>query len=128
MEFDKPHGIAIDSQGLVYVTDWSNHRIQKFTPNGKFVAQFGSKGSGPGQLNSPGGIIIDTAGAGTGLVYVSEAGNHRVLVFTSDGMFVSSFGREGSNIYQFKLLVGLRFDLNGFLYVCDSSNNQLVIY
>ena len=89
------------------------------------MAQFGSKGSGPGQINSPDGIIIDTAG--TGLVYVSEAGNHRVLVFTSDGMFVSSFGREGSNIYQFKLLIGLRFDLKGFLYVCDSSNNQLVI-
>ena len=38
-----------------------------FTPNGKFVAQFGSKGSGPGMLNRPRGVTIDTDGSG--LVY-----------------------------------------------------------
>ena len=80
-----------------------NHRIQKFTPNGRFVAQFGTFGSGPGQLNRPCGITIDTAG--TGLVYVSEAGNDRVSVFTSDGVFVSSFGGKGSNIDQFNLSI-----------------------
>ena len=63
-----------------------------FTPNGKFVAQFGSKGSGPGMLNRPQGVTIDTDGSG--LVYVSEAGNHRVLAFTSDGVFASRFGRK----------------------------------
>ena len=125
-QFNNPLGIAIDSQRLVYVTDADNHCIQKFTPNGKFVAQFGSYGSGPGQLNWPSGITIDTAG--TGLVYVSEEGNHRVSVFTSDGVFVSSFGREGSNIDQFNSPRRLRLDKKGFLYVCDSCNNRLVIY
>ena len=124
-QFQFPFDIAIDSQGLVYVADFGNNRIQKFTPNGKFVAQFGSKGSGPGQLKYPHGITIDTAG--TGLVYVSEESNHRVSVFTSDGVFVSSFGREGSNIDQFKNPAGLTFD-KGFLYVCDRSNERLVIY
>ena len=61
-QFNNPRDIAIDSQGLVYVADLGNHRIQKFTPNGKFVAQFGSYG--PGQLNRPYGITIDTAGTG----------------------------------------------------------------
>ena len=125
-QFKYPFDIAIDSQGLVYVTDANNHRIQKFTPNGKFVAQFGSEGSDPGQLQYPRGITIDTAG--TGLVYVSDGDNHRVSVFTSDGVFVSSFGRKGSNIDQFKYPKGLTFDKEGFLYVCDCSNNQLVIY
>ena len=125
-QFQYPCDIAIDSQGLVYVTDAGNHRIQKFTQNGKFVAQFGSYGSGPRQLNRPHGITIDTAG--TGLVYVSEEGNHRVSVFTSDGVFVSSFGRYGSNIDQFNYPFGLRFDKKGFLYVCDFGNNRLVIY
>ena len=55
-QFNEPHDIAIDSQGLVYVADTFNHRIQKFTSNGKFVAQFGSEGSGPGQLKGPRGI------------------------------------------------------------------------
>ena len=54
--------------------------------------------------------------------------NHRVSVFTSDGVFVSSFGREGSNIDQFNSPLGLRFDKKGFLYVCDYCNNRLVIY
>ena len=123
-QFDQPRDIAIDSQGLVYVAEYYNDRIQKFTPNGKFVAQFGSYGSGPGQLNSPFGITIDTAG--TGLVYVSDNGNHRVSVFTSDGVFVNSFGNH-NNADNLNPL-GLAFDKEGFLYVSDHRNNQVVIY
>ena len=77
------------------------------------MAQFCRYGSGPGKLKFPHGITIDTAG--TGLVCVSEEGSHRVSVFTSDGVFVSSFGSYGSNIDQFNSPLGLRFDRNGFL-------------
>ena len=125
-QFQYPHDIAIDSQGIVYVTDNDNHHIQKFSPDRKFVGQFGTKGSGPGQLSIPEGITIDTAA--TGLVYVSEHGNDRISVFTSDGVFVSSFGSEGSNIDQFDGPTGLVFDKDGLLYVCDLSNNRLVVY
>ena len=78
------------------------------------MAQFGSEGSDPGQLKYPYGITIDTGG--TGLVYVSEGGNHCVSVFTSDGVFVSSFRRSGSGLLTAK---GLTFDKERFLYVCD---------
>uniref|UniRef100_A0A1X7SPY9 6-bladed beta-propeller n=1 Tax=Amphimedon queenslandica TaxID=400682 RepID=A0A1X7SPY9_AMPQE len=93
---------------------------------GKFAGQFGTKGSGPGQLNKPVGITIDTAA--TGLVYVSEWINHRISVFTSDGVFVRKFGIYGSNIGQFKNPYRSNFDKNGLFYVCDWSNNRLVVY
>ena len=125
-EFKSPRGIAIDSEEFVYVADFNNHRIQKFSSDGKFVVQFGTGGAGLGQLNSPNGIIIDTAG--TGLVYVSEWGSNSISVFTSDGVFVSRFGSYGSSIGQFNYPYGLAFDKDGFLYVCDWGNNQLVVY
>ena len=125
-QFQYPCHIAIDSQGLVYVADINNYRIQKFSPDGKFLAQFGSRGSSPGQLNRPYGITIDTAASG--LVYVSEEGNNRVSVFTSDGVFVSSFGQKGSNIDQFSNLSVLTFNKEGLLYICDTINSRLVVY
>ncbi|XP_019853113.1 PREDICTED: uncharacterized protein LOC109582685 [Amphimedon queenslandica] len=57
-QFQSPYDIAIDSQGIVYVTDYGNHRIQKFFPDGKFVGQFGNKRFGPGQLNGPMVMVI----------------------------------------------------------------------
>ena len=120
-QFEYPCDIAIDSQGLVYIADYWNHLILKFSPDGKFVGQFGTEGSGPGQLFI---ITIDTTV--TGLVYVSECGNARISVFTSDGVFVSSFGSEGNIIGQFVNPFGLAFDKNGFFYVCDFGNDVLL--
>ena len=124
-EFRNPNGIAIDNEGLVYITEWNNHRIQKFTHDGKFLSQFGTKGSGAGQLLNPLGIAIDNAG----LVYVGECGNYRVSVFTTDGTFVRSFGEKGANEDQFNQPhIGMAFDKDGLLYICDHDNNRLVVY
>uniref|UniRef100_A0A1X7SWN8 Uncharacterized protein n=1 Tax=Amphimedon queenslandica TaxID=400682 RepID=A0A1X7SWN8_AMPQE len=102
-----------------------NHRIQKFTPDGNYICQFGGQGSGPGQLNYPAGITVDT----TGLVFVSECNNHRVSIFTSDGQYVNHFGGKGSNKDQFNSpYVGITFDKDGRLYVCDNLNNRIVVY
>uniref|UniRef100_A0A1X7U4H7 B box-type domain-containing protein n=1 Tax=Amphimedon queenslandica TaxID=400682 RepID=A0A1X7U4H7_AMPQE len=113
-QFQYPCDIAIDRQGLVYVADFFNNRIQKFSPCGKFITEFGDKGAGSGSLNEPNGITIDTAVSG--LVYVSERSNHCISVFNNEGVFISSFGREGSNVNEFYEPLGLTFDKNGFLY------------
>ena len=61
-------------------------------------------------------------------MYISEWGNHRISVFTSEGKFVTKFGEEGNNIDQFTNPKGLTFDKDGFLYICDFGNNRLVVY
>jgi DNA-binding beta-propeller fold protein YncE len=58
----------------VYVSDAGNRRIQKFDGNGKFLCQFGKKGSGEAILGRPGGIAVDLAGN----IYVVDRQSHRV--------------------------------------------------
>lgn len=69
-----PNDIAVDSQGLMYVTDFDKHNIQNFSPDGKFISQFATR-DGPEQLMKPVCVTIDTAT--TGLVYVSKMGSNR---------------------------------------------------
>ena len=125
-QFNYPRDVAIDRRGLVYVTDCWNHRIQTFTSEGQYLSQFGTKGSGVGQLDYPEGIVIDD----NNLIYVTEQGhNHCISIFTIDGQFLRSIGRRGSSdIFEFNHLCRLTFDKEGYLYVCDSSNNRLVVY
>ena len=61
----------------MYVADHKNHRVQKFTPDGEFMMQFGSYGTGKGQLNRPTDVAVDPDGD----VYVCDWANHRVQVF-----------------------------------------------
>ena len=118
-QFKNPRDIAIDRQGLVYVTDINNHRIQTFTSEGQFLSQFGTE-----QLSKSVGIIIDD----NNLMYITEWGNHCISIFTTDGQFVCSFGGQGSSVGQFKSPYGITFDREGYLYVCDYCNNRLVVY
>ena len=54
--------LAVDGAGNVYVADGGNDRIQKFTPDGQFLLQWGGHGSEPGQFMRPQGLAIDEAG------------------------------------------------------------------
>jgi len=76
-----PWGIAIDQQGDVYVTDWRNDRVQKFSPEGRSLMAFGSSGSREGQFDHPNGITVDEDGD----IYVCDWRNDRVQVFDAQG-------------------------------------------
>jgi len=77
-EFEKPWGVAVASDGSVYVSDWGNERIQKFTSEGVFVSKWGTFGTGDGEFNQPIGIAV----ASDGSVYVSDWGNERIQKFS----------------------------------------------
>ena len=120
-QFENPNGIAIDSQGLVYVADSKNDRIQQFTPEGKHLSSFGTKGSAPGQLTFPCDIAVDD----NDLLYVCEGNpNHRVSVFTTTGECVHCFGQQLLG-YPTRCALDKK---NGFLYVCDSDKNKVVVF
>ncbi len=74
-EFNRPSGIAVDSSGNVYVSDFGNARVQKFTSQGGFLLKWGSSGSGDGQFNGPLGVAVG------GSVYVVDKNNNRIQKF-----------------------------------------------
>ncbi|MEC8960278.1 MAG: hypothetical protein VYE35_11160 [Chloroflexota bacterium] len=57
-ELDSAGGVAAASDGSVYVSDWFNHRIQKFTSEGVFVSKWGTEGTGDGQFIQPATVAV----------------------------------------------------------------------
>ncbi|KAI8495163.1 hypothetical protein Bbelb_271490 [Branchiostoma belcheri] len=78
-------GVTSDKEGNVLLTDGFK-TIQKYNPSGVKILEFGTRGKGKGQLNSPRGICLDTSGR----IIVANYLNHRVDMFTSQGKFVST--------------------------------------
>ena len=113
-EFNGPRGITIDAEGLIYVADYGNNRVQKFTPEGKLLAVIDSKGEGRGRLNKPFGLCFDA----NGILYVTEYGG-TVSMFTSEGRFLGYIGdSDGSS---FKRPVFIISDQTGRLYISDDN-------
>jgi hypothetical protein len=120
-QFRYPFDVAIDSSGIVYVTDCYNDRIQKFTSEGAFVAEWGSEGTGDGQLRGPFGIAVD----GSGYVYVVDQYNDRIQKFTSEGAFVANWGSSGTGDGQFNTPTGIAVDGTEPIYVADTWNYRI---
>ena len=83
--FNQPTDIAWDAQGNMYISDgYQNSRVAKVDKNGDWVKSWGSRGTGPGQFNTPHNIGVDRSGA----VYVADRGNARIQVFDGDGKYL----------------------------------------
>jgi sugar lactone lactonase YvrE len=79
-----PYDILLDDaalagqpDGCVYLCEFGNHRVQKFTTDGEFIASWGANGRGPGQLDQPWGVARDSQGR----MFVLDSYNHRVQRF-----------------------------------------------
>ncbi len=121
-----PEKLALDAQGNLYVTEvgqntWDgsvaeNDRIQKFSPTGTPLAQWGSLGSGSGQFNVPMGIAIDQQGN----IFVADVANHRIQKLSSRGEPLIQWHTVGSGIGE-RTETGfdLALDASGNLYVSE---------
>jgi DNA-binding beta-propeller fold protein YncE len=137
-----PHGIDVDPEGNVWVTDCAcigpaaadtarGHQVFKFSPEGRLLMTLGKAGGArePGFFFQPNDVLVTPGGD----IYVSEGhssrdgANARILKFTRDGTLVASWGRRGSGPGEFDQPHALAMDSRGRLFVGDRSNNRIQI-
>ena len=121
---EQPFGIATDSQGNVFVSDYRSH-VKKLSPAGEFIMQFGRWGANDGQFatNSIRGIAIDSQDN----IYVVDSVNHRIQKFNNNGIFISKIGNgiSGTGNGQLKNPSRVAVDTQDNLYVTDYGNNRI---
>jgi DNA-binding beta-propeller fold protein YncE len=123
-----PHGLRIDPEGNVWVTDIGHHLVMKFDPEGKQLLSLGQKGragDGADQFDRP----TDVAVAPTGEFYVSDGyGNARVLKFDRAGKLLKQWGTKGRHEGEFNLPHAICLDARGRVYVGDRENNRVQVF
>lgn len=81
LAFNYPGDITVDKAGNIYVLDSANNRIQKFGPDGKFLATMGRRGQGPGEFYNPDSFDFDAKGT----LWVMDGYQNRIQTFTPEG-------------------------------------------
>jgi DNA-binding beta-propeller fold protein YncE len=126
-----PEALAFAPDGDLYVADQFSHVVQRFSPSGRFLGQWGSYGSGPGQFGAVDGLAVD----GRGEVYVLDSTHARVERFTASGRLLGEWGRPGGALGEFDFGPGFGPDKppgggiavgGGYVYVSDSASNRIV--
>ena len=90
--FNLPTDVAFAANGDLYVTDgYGGARVVKFSRDGKYLLEWGKRGTGPGEFGLPHNVVVDKAG----LVYVSDRDNQRIQIFDAGGKFLSEWTGTG---------------------------------
>ncbi len=110
---------ATNAAGSVTAASAPSAAIGESKPT--YVSQFGSAGTGNGELNAPRDIEVDSKGD----LWIAEEGNERVEEFTEAGEYVKQFGSAGSGNGQFKNPAALAIDAKGNVWVADSGNDRV---
>jgi sugar lactone lactonase YvrE len=89
-----PSDVVIGKNGDIFVSDGesTNTRVVKFSKDGKFIKCWGTKGAGPGELNLPHNIAMDSEGR----LYVADRTNKRIQVFDQDGKYLDQMTQFGA--------------------------------
>jgi len=127
--FGNAHGLRVDKQGFVWVTDNGAHQVMKFDKQGKLLLTLGIKGKAgtdPKTFNRPTDIAFSPDYKH---FYVSDGyGNSRVVKFTIDGKYVSDWGKKGAKPGEFNTVHSVAIDSKGTVYVSDRENNRIQIF
>jgi sugar lactone lactonase YvrE len=134
-----PGGLALDSEGNLFIAEWSNQRVRKVNKDGiiSTVAGKGTRGfSGDGgpaasaEFSGPGGLAFDSAGN----LFIADVINNRIRKVTPDGIIrtvvgngTKGFSGDGGPATSAELsgAGGLAFDTSGNLFIADQGNNRV---
>jgi sugar lactone lactonase YvrE len=117
--FQAPNDVLTLPNGDILVAEGHSdaapsHRIVRFDRSGKYLGEFGKKGSGPGEFIQPHALAL----APDGTLIVGDRSNNRVQILTSEGKFLREF-------HSFSRPSGVAVDRNGMLYVADSESGSV---
>jgi DNA-binding beta-propeller fold protein YncE len=122
------HGLRIDRDDNVWITDLGHHLVMKFNAEGKHLLTLGTKGEagvGKDRFNKP----ADVAFGRQGEIYVADGyGNSRVVKFSREGAYLKEWGKKGAGQGEFNLPHAICVDAKGSVYVGDRENNRVQIF
>ena len=117
-QFNAPSAVVTAPNGDIFVADGhggnTNARIVKLDKDGKFIKTWGHKGSGPGELDIPHAIAMDSQGR----LFVGNRQNNRIEIFDQDGKLLDQWA-------QFSRPSGIYIDRNDVIYVADSESESV---
>jgi hypothetical protein len=125
------HGLRLDGNGFVWITDKTNDQVFKFTPDGKLLMTLGKKGvvgdmSSTDAFNGPSDVVVGKNGD----IFVSdgESSNARVVKLSKDGTFIKSWGTRGSGPGQLNDPHTIALDSAGRVYVANRLNKRIEVF
>ena len=122
------HGISVNSEDKIWVTDTEHHTVYRFDAEGKLLTTLGQKdkpGLGEGQFNKPTYVSFGLDGQ---LYILDGYGNSRIVRCSPAGKFEMTWGDEGKGPGQFHSPHAAVVDRNGRLIVCDRDNDRIQIF
>lgn len=126
--FIMPHGLTVDKENNVWVTDVGLHQVFKFSHDGRLLMKLGEAkmaGHDSAHFNQPTDVTV----AANGSFYVSDGyGNNRVVKFSPSGQYLLEWGIAGKQAGQFNIPHAIDLDSAGNVYVADRENNRVQVF
>ena len=126
--FIMPHGLKVDKENNIWVTDVGLNQVFKFSHDGKLLMKFGQArvaGNDSLHFNKPTDIAITKDGS----FYVSDGyGNSRIIKFSATGKYLFEWGKKGDKEGEFDIPHGISLDSNGNVYIADRENKRIQVF